>query len=52
MVDEIESTIKQADNLTVSLIKQRNDQIRTIIWLCIGVIAICVVMVLIEAKVV
>jgi hypothetical protein len=51
-MDEIESTIKQADNLTVSLIKKRNDQIRTIIWLCIVVIAVCVVMVLIESKVI
>ena len=52
MADELEDTIKQADSLTASLIKQRNDQIRLIIWLAIGVIAVCLVMVLIAAKVI
>lgn len=51
-MDEIETKVKEADNLTTTLIKERNNQIRTIIWLCIGVIAVCLILVLIAAKVI
>jgi CHASE3 domain sensor protein len=50
--DEIEEAARQADQLTASLIKQGNDQLRLIVWLALGVIAVCFVIVLVMAKVV